>query len=281
MGAPLFFYSLAVSFIIDKTVVEISGGFDLSFEDIEQAAKMLMQAEKVVVLTGSGISVESGIPDFRSPDGLWARYDPMVCAAIDAFLQDPSPFWKMSKELDPLLENAMPNSAHHALRELETLGKCDVILTQNIDNLHQKAGSEKVLELHGTFMSGHCVKCRRTFTYEQIRSHKDTGDIPRCPQDEDLIKPDVVFFGEALDSGIIETAARHSMEADLMLVIGCGLEVFPAAALPLYTKKRGGKLIFFNVIETPDDALADLTCIGKAGETVPELLGAYRSLIAN
>lgn len=247
--------------------------------DIERAAQMILESIQVVALTGAGISVESGIPDFRSPGGLWTKYDPLLYGTYDSFVSHPELFWEMAKELNPTLDNAEPNPAHYALAELERLGKCRAVITQNIDNLHQRAGSSDVLELHGTHRTGHCMKCRAMFTLEEMHELTQGGTVvPRCPDDGGAIKPDVILFGEPLDSRVLSRAAELASTSDLMLVIGCSLEVYPAAALPDYTRRRKGRLIFFNTVATHHDYQADLVCLGKAGEVLPVVVEAYKRL---
>lgn len=243
---------------------------------IKQAARMIDAAEKTVALTGAGISVESGIPDFRSPGGLWTRYDPLVYATFESFINDPSKFWEMASDLHPVLENAEPNPAHFALAELEKLGKCEAVITQNIDNLHQRAGSSLVLELHGTFRTGTCLGCRKQHSYEQIRESAFRGEIPRCLFCGGVVKPDVVLFGEPLNASVLQRSNELASKCDLMLVIGCGLEVYPAASLPTYAKRAGARIIFVNVASTPYDPIADLILVGKAGEVMPSVVEAYK-----
>ncbi|MEW6554801.1 MAG: NAD-dependent deacylase [Actinomycetota bacterium] len=244
---------------------------------IERAAQMILESLQVVALTGAGISVESGIPDFRSPGGLWTKYDPMLYGTYESFINHPERFWEMAKELNPLLENAAPNPAHAALAELERLGKLRAVITQNIDHLHQRAGSSDVLELHGTHRTGHCTKCQCVFSLEEMKELSCGGDeVACCPEDHTAIKPDVVFFGEPLDSKVLSRAAELASTSDLMLVVGCSLEVYPAAALPDYTKRRKGRLVFVNTISTYSDSQADLVCLGLAGEVLPAIVEAYK-----
>ncbi len=245
---------------------------------IERAARMIDAARKVVTLTGAGISVESGIPDFRSPGGLWTRYDPVVYATFESFISDPSKFWEMAADLHPLLENAEPNPAHLALAELERLGKCDAVITQNIDHLHQRAGSTVVLELHGTYRTGTCLACRKQHTYEQIKVSAFQGEIPRCLSCGGVVKPDVVLFGEPLNASVLQRSNELASECDLMLVIGCGLEVYPAASIPTYAKRAGANIIFVNIASTPYDPIADLILLGKAGEVLPKVVEEYKKI---
>lgn len=252
----------------------------MSEECVQRAAQMILEAFQVVALTGAGISVESGIPDFRSPGGLWTRYDPLLYGTYDSFLSHPERFWEMARELNPTLGNAEPNPAHYALAELEELGKCKAVITQNIDNLHQRAGSQQVLELHGTHRTGHCMVCHRPFTLEEINELSQGNTVvPRDPTDGGAIKPDVVLFGEPLDARVLARGAEIAATSDLMLVVGCSLEVYPAAALPEYTKRRKGKLVFFNTVPTYQDDEADLICLGRAGEVLPAVVDAYKRLV--
>ncbi|RJP34820.1 MAG: NAD-dependent deacylase [Actinobacteria bacterium] len=246
---------------------------------IKRAAQLILESIQVVVLTGAGISVESGIPDFRSPGGLWTKYDPLLYGTYESFVNHPERFWEMAKELNPTLENAEPNPAHYALAELERLGKCRAVITQNIDHLHQRAGSSDVLELHGTHRTGHCMSCSRAFTLEEMKELSKHGEcVACCPEDEATIKPDVVFFGEPLNSKVLSRAAELASTSDLMLVVGCSLEVYPAAALPDYTKRRKGRLVFVNTIATYHDDSADLVCLGKAGEVLPAIVESYKKM---
>ena len=243
---------------------------------------MIQDAVRVVALTGAGISVESGIPDFRSPGGLWTKYDPLLYGTYESFVNHPERFWEMAKELNPLLEGAEPNPAHYALAELERLGKCRAVITQNIDHLHQRAGSSDVLELHGTHRSGHCTACRRMFSLQEMKELSRGGDeVACCPDDGTSIKPDIIFFGEPLDSRVLSRAAELASTSDLMLVVGGSLEVYPAAALPDYTRRSKGRLIFFNTVATYQDEQSDLTCLGMAGEVLPAVVEACRRLNAS
>jgi NAD-dependent deacetylase len=248
--------------------------------DFERVARMLEGADRVVALTGAGISVESGIPDFRSPGGLWARYDPSIYATFDSFLSQPSRFYEMAAELNPLLENAAPNAGHLALGELERMGKMDAVITQNIDNLHQRAGNSEVVELHGTFRTGACMQCAAAYDYEDIKQGAISGVVPTCRKCQGVIKPDVVFFGEPLNARVLQRAIELSTSCDLMIVIGCGLEVFPAASLPSYANRNDASLVFVNVGSTAYDNLADVILLGEAGRMMPEIVETYKKLVS-
>jgi len=247
-------------------------------EDLEPIARLIERADRVVALTGAGISVESGIPDFRSPGGLWTRYDPSVYATFESFVSDPTRFWTMAKELNPLLEQAEPNEAHLALAGLERMGRCEAVITQNIDHLHQRAGSTDVLELHGTYRTGTCLDCGRTHAFEEIKEAAAGGTVPVCVECSGTIKPDVVLFGEPLNAPVLHRAVDLATSCDLMLVIGCGLEVFPAASLPTYAHRNKASLVFVNITETVYDDIADVLLIGEAGRIMPRLVESYRVL---
>lgn len=247
--------------------------------ELDKVASEIVSSRKVVALTGSGISTESGIPDFRSPGGLWTRYDPAVYATFEAFVNDPTKFWEMAAELHPLLENAEPNPAHTALAELERLGKCEAVITQNIDHLHQRAGSSTVLELHGTYRTSTCLSCGRRHDYEEIKEAALQGVMPQCASCGGTVKPDVVLFGEPLNAPVLHMAIEHATSCDLMLVIGCGLEVFPAATLPSYARRGGATLVFVNIASTAYDDTADIILTGKAGDIMPRVVEAYRRLV--
>ncbi|MBU4193688.1 MAG: NAD-dependent deacylase [Actinobacteria bacterium] len=247
-------------------------------DEFEHVARLIESAGSVVALAGAGISVESGIPDFRSPGGLWTRFDPSIYATFESFMNNPTKFWEMAEELNPLLEGAEPNPAHMALVELERLGKCDVVITQNIDNLHQRAGSSDVLELHGTFHTGTCLKCGTRLTYEEIKQAAAGRVVPVCKSCGGSIKPDVVLFGEPLNAAVLQRAVELATECDLMIVVGSGLEVFPAASLPNYAKRGNAKLVFINIAATVSDDIADVIIVEKAGEALPRIVEAYRNL---
>jgi NAD-dependent deacetylase len=247
-------------------------------EEIEQVARLIDEAGAIIALTGAGISTESGIPDFRSPGGLWTRYDPMIYATYESFVHDPTRFWEMAAELNPVLESADPNPAHLGLGELETLGKCEAVITQNIDHLHQRAGSTDVLELHGTYRTGTCINCGTRHDYDEIKESALCGKVPACKACGNTVKPDVVLFGEPLNAPVLHRAVELATSCDLMLVIGCGLEVFPAASLPTYARRNNARLVFINVASTAYDDLADVIILAQAGVAVPKLVQAFKGL---
>lgn len=248
--------------------------------EIELLADLIVQAKKVVVFTGAGVSTESGIPDFRSPGGIWSKYDPDEFT-IQRFLSSPEArrkHWEMLSE-GGLTTQGKPNPAHYAIAELDKLGKLDCIVTQNVDNLHQKAGApeDKVFELHGNMQWAICLSCHGRFPMEEVLQRiKEGTEIPDCPECHGILKPDAVFFGEALPQETLMEATRHSQNCDLFIVIGSTLVVYPAAHMPTYAKDVGAKLAIINLSPTPLDHYATVLIRGKAGEIMPKVVEKVR-----
>ncbi len=242
---------------------------------IKQAAGLLSKAKHAVAFTGAGISTPSGIPDFRSPQsGLWNHSDPLKVASIWAFRQSPKDFFDWIRPLAINSESAKPNSAHLCLAQLETLGIIKAIITQNIDGLHQKAGSLNVLELHGTAQSATCPSCgkkhNRDYFHQIITQNKE---FPRCLDCKSIIKPDVVLFGESLPQEIWNVAYQECLLSDLLLIVGSSLEVSPANSLPEVALNNGARLLINNLGQTYLDENADILLrmdveqgVGKLGE---------------
>ena len=205
-------------------------------DKISLSKKYIEESNYIVALTGAGISTNAGIPDFRGEKGIYTtgKVRPEEVFDIDYFLRDPEPFYNWAKELLAMMEKAKPTIAHKSLARLEEMGKLKSVITQNIDNLHQKAGNKNVIELHGTLTQGFCVKCGRKYSGEEINKMLKTG-IPRC-ECGGIIKPDIVFFGEPVQG--LNEAQLHSKNADLFLVVGSSLMVQPASILPYFTKGR-------------------------------------------
>jgi len=224
-----------------------------------------------VVLTGAGISTESGIPDFRSPTGIWAQYDPMEYATIDAFLADPVKVWDLYGRRLDLLAEAQPNDGHVALAELERRGWIDAVITQNIDRLHERAGSEALVEVHGSIRTSSCLDCGEVVPFADVVRLLESASAPECPSCGRILKPDVVMFGELLPETAIARATQLAAEARLLLVVGSSLEVYPAAGLPLETLATGGILAIVNRGATQFDRRASVTIDGGAGETLRAL----------
>jgi NAD-dependent deacetylase len=249
-------------------------------EEIERLAQLILESKKVVVFTGAGISTESGIPDFRGPGGIWSKYDPEDFT-IQKFLSGPAArrtIWKMSAE-GGLLTEAEPNPAHQAIAELYQLGKLDCVITQNIDNLHQKAGvpEDKVFELHGNTRWAVCLSCRKRFPMPEVLQKMNEGvEVPDCPDCQGILKPDAVLFGEALPQETLQEATRRSQNCDLFIVIGSTLIVYPAAYMPTYAREAGARLAIVNLTSTPLDHYATVVIRGGAGEVMSKVMEKVR-----
>lgn len=231
----------------------------------------MRERQPCVVLTGAGISTESGIPDFRSAEGIWQRYDPFEVAHIDAFRRDPARVWEFYALRLDLLARAEPNDGHLALAELERRGLIRAVVTQNVDGLHARAGSREIVEVHGSLREAECIHCGVRVPMAEVVSQLP---LPPCPECGEVLKPGVVMFGELLPAGAIERAQRLAAEAALLLVVGSSLEVHPVAALPEETLAAAGALAIVNRGSTPWDARAALVLDAGAGETLRELEAA-------
>jgi NAD-dependent protein deacetylase/lipoamidase len=237
---------------------------------VERLAKLVEQSQPCVVLTGAGISTESGVPDFRSRTGIWAQYDPMEYATIDAFLADPVKVWDFYGRRAHLLRDAEPNDGHRALAELEARGWVRAVITQNVDRLHERAGTRELVEVHGSMRTSSCLGCGAVVPFDEVVRRLASAPAPACSCGR-ILKPDVVMFGELLPEAAFARAARFAAEAGLMLVVGSTLEVYPVAGLPLDTLAAGGSLAVVNRGRTPLDGRATLTIDGGAGETLRAL----------
>jgi NAD-dependent protein deacetylase/lipoamidase len=239
-----------------------------------ELAALIRDRQPCVVLTGAGVSTESGIPDFRSPSGLWATFDPLEYGSIEAFHADPLKVWSFYKPRVAMLTEAEPNPAHVALAELERRGFVEAVVTQNIDLLHERAGSKEVVEVHGSVRTATCPGCGARYPVEQVLGLLADADAPACPACGVILKPDVVFFGELLPSEAIERAYELAHRARLLLVVGSALEVYPVAGLPEETLAAGGALAIVNRGRTPYDGRAVLRIDGSAGEVLPAVVAA-------
>lgn len=241
---------------------------------IDFAADLLLHAERAVALTGAGISTPSGIPDFRSEGtGLWSRDEPMEVASLNTFRTAPERFYQWFRPLARQIFNAQPNPAHTALAELENAGRLRMIATQNIDTLHQKAGSRRVVELHGTLSTLSCVQCYRQESSEKyLEAFIEKGTIPHCTRCGGLMKPDVILFGEQLPQKAWQEAQREVRQCDLMLVVGSSLEVLPVAGLPMQALDRGAHLIIINNTPTYLNVRADAVFSDDAARILPAIL---------
>jgi NAD-dependent deacetylase len=240
----------------------------------QRLAELILEAQPCVVLSGAGVSTESGIPDFRSRNGIWAQYDPMEYATIEAFRRDPAKVWDFYSKRLGVLADAEPNAAHLALAELERRGLVEAIVTQNVDRLHQAAGSVQVVEVHGSIRTASCPACARREPFERV---VELLPLPTCEDCGRALKPDVVMFGELLPAASIERATALARDAALLLVVGSSLEVWPVAGLPEETLVRGGRLAIVNREPTPYDRRAALVLHGSAGELLEACVSSLRS----
>jgi len=242
-------------------------------------AELLRGADgRAVALTGAGVSVPSGIPDFRTPGtGLWANVDPMEVAHIDVFRRDPERFWSFYGDRFTTLRDKQPNGAHAALAELERRGLIAAVITQNIDMLHRKAGAVDLIEVHGTIEHSSCLDCAAQFVLEDVRARLAAdGAVPRCDCGEP-VKPDVVLFGEMLPVAALQRASQLAADADLIVCVGSSLEVYPVSQLPGLTLRNGGDVALVTAGPTPYDGEA---VVKLAGDVVAELAGVLAALDA-
>ena len=238
-------------------------------------AELIRSAGSVVALTGAGISVPSGIPDFRSPGtGLWENVDPMEVAHIDVFDREPERFWSYYRPRFQALGDKEPNRAHEVLAELERRGLIEGVITQNVDRLHRAAGSENVIEVHGSIETSSCMACATAFGLDEMDGLFDERGVAVCSACGGAVKPDVVLFGEMLPLEAIERATELAEGADLMLCVGSSLAVHPVAGLPQLTLGRGGRLAIVTKGETPYDRDAELRLEGEVDEELAALVVA-------
>lgn len=231
---------------------------------IKQAAEVIAGYSPVIALTGAGISVESGIPDFRGRNGLWSKYDPARYATIDAFLADPAEVWNMLREMDALVQNAKPNPAHTGLGILEKKGYLQHIITQNIDNLHQAGGASNVIEYHGNSSTLSCLFCNMRYTMAEKRHE----NLPMC-HCGNILKPDIVFFGEGIPEKALNLSFDLASWAQVLVIIGTSAQVSPANTIPVVAKKNNAKIIEINKEKTwLTEQLTDIFLEGSAGDIV-------------
>lgn len=242
---------------------------------MERLAELLGRSRRAVALTGAGVSVPSGIPDFRTPEtGLWAKVDPMEVAHISVFERDPERFWSYYRPRFQALGDKEPNRAHEALAELERQGLIEGVITQNIDRLHRAAGSENVIEVHGSIETSSCRECGAAFGLDEVDDLFDERGVAICGDCGGAVKPDVVLFGELLPEAAIAEATELAEGADLMLCVGSSLAVHPVAGLPQLTLENGGALAIVTKGETPYDRDAELKLDGEVDEELAALVAA-------
>lgn len=240
---------------------------------IEKVAKQILESKYMTALTGAGISAESGIPTFRGEDGLWKKFKAEELATPSAFRENPELVWEWYKWRMEIVFNAKPNLAHNAFAELEKMGILKMLITQNVDDLHEKAGSKKVLHLHGSLRILRCTACKKRFEIDKPPIEK----LPKCECGA-LLRPGVVWFGEEIPSEILREAIKHASMSDLMIVVGTSAVVQPAASLPLIVKKNKGLIIEINPEETPLTNIADISLRMKAGEAMDKLVKLIQEL---
>jgi NAD-dependent deacetylase len=245
---------------------------------IAKAARMLVDSKEAIVLTGAGISTESGIPDFRGEGGIWEKYKPEIYGNIRAFLKNPAKFWELAQKVAPMLFKAEPNPGHHALAELEKMDIIKAVITQNIDELHQKAGSIIVYEVHGNINRFTCLGCRASYTKDQVLRKLKRKRAPGCDYCGSPLKPSVTLFGEDPPKFELYQSQALSQKADVMLIAGSSLSVAPVCDLPLYTLRDKGKLIIINDQPTDLDERAEVVIRHKTGIVLPLIVEEIKKL---
>lgn len=245
---------------------------------LDQLADLLATSERAVVLTGAGVSTESGLPDYRGAQGLWRNKGFADLASIETFRADPAEFWAFYRERLHVLRDAAPNKGHEALARLEAQGRIRALVTQNVDGLHRVAGSRNVHEVHGTLSELVCLSCRakdrespHLYPSDDLDSFNDPDGLPRCPRCGTILKPNVVLFGELLPEAM-DVASAYVAEADLLIALGSSLAVYPVALFPHWVKSQGGRLAIVNQGETEADYLADVRVDAPTGAALPYLL---------
>lgn len=233
-----------------------------------------MNAGSVTVLTGAGISAESGVPTFRGNDGLWKKFKPEELANFDAFIRNPDLVWEWYRHRKQVISTIQPNAGHYALAEMEKGYKEFAIITQNIDNLHYRAGSKTVYELHGNINRNYCIGCGKSYTNDDILQ-PDKGKAPRCSSCNGLIRPDVVWFGEMLPVDAWNSSVTAAERSDVFFSVGTSAIVYPAASLPMIAKRSGSFTVEINIEPTDLSSTADEVILGKSGEILPRLLEQF------
>lgn len=236
---------------------------------------MLLRSRYAIALTGAGISVESGIPDFRGKNGLWSRLDPFEYGHIDSFRLNPGKVWKMLMEMGALVESVNPNGAHIALAELEKLGVIKMVITQNVDSLHQRAGSINVIEFHGNFRRMHCDRCHKVY----MRADVSLVRLPPLCTCGGPVRPDIVMFGEGIPHEAYSRAFDAAAKCDLMLVVGTSASVVPASELPRIAKKNGAHVLEINPVASDlTRKITELHIMESAGQALGNILGIVKSM---
>jgi NAD-dependent deacetylase len=239
---------------------------------VERAAQLLGEACRGLALTGAGVSAESGIPTFRGEGGLWTKYDPVKVSSIASFLADPASYWLVARDRGSVALAARPNPGHAALAALEAAGHLAAIVTQNTDGLHKDSGARRVIELHGSGRTVECLECGHLEPRAAVQERLGVEMPPRCRScGGGFLKPTVVLFGEPMPAAAVKEAFELASAADVMLVVGTSLVVYPAAEIPLVAVRAGARMIVINAEPTPFDRLAEVVIHGRSGEVLPEL----------
>jgi NAD-dependent deacetylase len=242
--------------------------------DISKTLEHVLEATaSVCVLTGAGISAESGVPTFRGDDGLWKKFRPEELASFDAFIHNPQLVWEWYNYRRKLIETVTPNEGHRALARMEKAFSDFTLVTQNVDNLHRRAGNKNVLELHGNIMQSYCVDCGARENHPDFSGE---NTIPRCKSCGGLVRPDVVWFGEMLPPDVFETAKRAAQHCNLFISVGTSAIVYPAASLPTTAKQAGAYTVEVNIERTEQSSLFDETLLGKAGDVLPTIVDSLQ-----
>ena len=248
-------------------------------QGVRRTAELILESKHSVVFTGAGISTESGIPDFRSPGGIWERYTPIYYDEFLSSHEARKSYWQRRRETNRDWAQAKPNAGHLAIAELERLGKLDCVITQNIDGLHQDAGNapDKVIELHGTNRFAECIACHTRYPMQPVQARAEAGeDVPTCEACGRALKGAAVSFGQPMPQWETAEALRRSTASDLFIVVGSSLVVYPAADMPMRARQAGAKLVLVNLGDTPLDAMADVLLRAAAGRALSRILETVR-----
>jgi NAD-dependent deacetylase len=252
---------------------------------VARLGALFARARRAVVFTGAGVSTESGIPDFRSPGGVWDQFDPgeLNYQNFIGTRHGRRKYWELGRKIYPVIRAAAPNAAHEAIAELYHRGHLDCCITQNIDNLHQRAGlpPEAVIELHGNASRARCLECGAGYARDEVHRWLDEGglDVPDCPGCGGIVKPNTILFGEAMPRAETEEAERRARACDLFVVVGSSLVVYPAAYMPVHARQAGATLVIVNLTPTPYDDHAQLVIRGKAGDVMGAVIADVRARI--
>ncbi|MEM0499865.1 MAG: NAD-dependent protein deacetylase [Candidatus Korarchaeota archaeon] len=244
-------------------------------DTLEEAARIIAGSKNLIAFTGSGISAESGIPTFRGKDGLWNKYNPAELATFEAFINNPKVVWEWYSWRINLVLNAKPNLAHEAIARLENAGILKVVITQNVDDLHERAGTKNLIKLHGDILIARCISCN----YKERLSESPRNIPPRCPVCGGLLRPDVVWFGEPLPTKELKAATEAARKADVILVVGTSGVVYPACLIPFVVKNAGGKVIEVNISESAITEIADVFFKGPASRVLSALVSRVNELL--